>query len=45
MEEKDLQQHNENIENERKGKVFFKRFALYVLALALAVLTVIVLNF
>ncbi len=45
MEDRDFQQPMDNIENEGKGKTFFKGFGLYLLALGLAVLTVIVLNF
>ena len=45
MEDKDFQQPMENMESESKGNTFFKGFGLYLLALGLAVLTVIVLNF
>ena len=45
MEEKDVQQRTENVETESRGKTFFKRLGLYIVALGLAVLTVIVLNF
>lgn len=45
MEDKNFQQPMDNTQSTGSGKTFFKHLGLYVLALALAVLTVIVLNF
>lgn len=45
MEDRNFQQPSENIENKSKAKVFFKHLGLYAIALALAILTVFVLNF
>jgi hypothetical protein len=45
MEDKNFQQQIDNSQNSGGGKTFFKHLGIYVLALALATLTVIVLNF
>lgn len=45
MSDRNFQQPSENMENKSKAKVFFKNLGIYAIALALAVLTVLVLNF